>query len=324
MISPKKIKQFFIFSTTTFIVLVNIMAYHHAYKFTHFKEKSTEKTTSRVKPENLSFFGKVNTLLFGVQNFKPKITNYPQNTFETIILNSNVKLEGWLIQPKNISPDSTKGTVILFHGYTGNKSSLIEYGNEFRAKGYAVFLIDFMGSGNSEGYQTTVGYKESENVKSTFDYIKKQNLHQEIILFGHSMGAVAIMKAVAEYKLQPNKIIIQCPFGSMKTTVKNRFKAMGVPSFPFAELLVFYGGLQNNFNAFEHNPTKYAKYIEIPTLLVHGQNDQRVTANEIHQIFNNLAGQKELLVLKESGHDGYLENNYHEWTKTINTFIETK
>jgi hypothetical protein len=61
--------------------------------------------------------------------------------------------------------------------------------------------------------------------------------------------------------LTPNGIMIECPFGSMYKTVCARFKTMNGPTFPMEGLLFFWGGMQNNFLAFEHNPTEYAKNI---------------------------------------------------------------
>src|SRR5437773_2704643 len=71
-----------------------------------------------------------------------------------------------LIQCWSIKTDSAKGTVILFHGYGGQKSSLLGKSNEFIEQGYNTLLVDFMGSGGSEGNQTTMGYKEAEEVKN--------------------------------------------------------------------------------------------------------------------------------------------------------------
>lgn len=323
-ISAKKIRKALISLITILFIIINIMAYNHAFKFTHLKENDEKTYQEIIKPENLSFSGKLKTLFFGVQNFKSKITQYPIDTFETITINSNKKLEGWLIKSSKKNQKKIKGIVILFHGYRGNKSSLINYSNEFNQKGYITLLIDFMGSGHSGGNQTTIGFKESENVKSAFEYIQSTYQNKEIILFGHSMGAVAIMKSIVDYNLKPDKIIIQCPFGSMKKTVQQRFKAMGIPSFPLAELLIFYGGLQNGFNAFKHQPTAYAKKITVPSLLIYGEQDKRVTRNEIDLIYQNLAGKKEQLILNKSGHDDYLKESYEEWTKKVDAFIIEK
>lgn len=83
-------------------------------------------------------------------------------------LQSNKSIECW-----HIKTYSSKGTVILFHGYGGQKSSLIEKSDEFIKQGYSTLLVDFMGSGGSEGNQTTIGFKEAVEVKTCFDYLTK-------------------------------------------------------------------------------------------------------------------------------------------------------
>ena len=41
----------------------------------------------------------------------------------------------------------------------------------------------------------------------------------------------------------------------------DRFHSMKIPSFPMAVLLDFWGGVQNGFWAFGHNPTAYARSV---------------------------------------------------------------
>jgi len=306
------LKNIFWISLILLIITINFLAYNHAYNFTHFSESEG----LRQKPEALSFTQKVEILILGNPNPKPQNTKKPSLPYQTIYLQSHEKLESWLIEA-----DSSKGVVILFHGYSGNKSSLITYSEAFNALGYSTLLVDFMGCGGSEGNQTTIGFKESKDVKAAFDFIKKTYPSQEIILFGHSMGAVSIMKSIHDFELKPDKIIIQAPFGTMKKTVKRRFQAMGVSAFPLAELLLFYGGLQNGFNAFEHNPTEYATSIQIPTLLMLGKKDNRVTIQEVEAIFKNLQGQKKLEILEFSGHENYLEHSKKKWLEEVKIFF---
>lgn len=293
-------------------ILSNIMAYNHAYKFTHFTKTEGE----RVKPENLSFASKLKVLFFGVDNFRPINTQEPEQPFETITIQSRQSLECWLKKEKN-----KKGIVVLFHGYSGSKSGNISYSKAFNKMGYTTLLVDFMGSGGSEGNQTTIGFKESQDVKAVFDYTKKTFPNEEIILFGSSMGAVAIMKAVANSKIQPSKIILECPFGTMRKTVQKRFEAMNIPAFPFADMLMFYGGIQNGFNAYQHKPTEYAKAIDLPVLLLYGEKDERVTSAEINTIFQHLKGEKKLVILKNSAHQNYLVNDENVWLEAVEAFL---
>ena len=58
------------------------------------------------------------------------------------------------------------------------------------------------------------------------------------------MGAASVLRSVHSCGVQPDAIIAESVFDRMLTTVRHRFELMGVPSFPCAELLVFWGGRQ--------------------------------------------------------------------------------
>lgn len=294
---------------------MNVIAIFHSYKFTHFAESNSEKTKT---PTKLSTLQKISTLLFGVNNPKPVNERIPSTAFETISIDSNKKIECWSIKTSN-----SKGTVILFHGYGGNKSSLLDKAEVFRELGFNTFLVDFMGSGGSEGHQTTIGFLEAEQVKSSYEFVKQKG-EKTIFLFGTSMGSVAIMKALSDFEIKPKGIIIECPFGSMYKTVCARFESMNVPTFPMAGLLVFWGGVQNGFWGFGHNPTDYSKNITCPTLLLYGQKDEKVSLEEIDEIFLNLKGKKELKIYENAGHENYLNKYKNEWTGDVAKFLSIK
>jgi len=291
---------------------MNIVAYFHAYKFTHFSNNKTVKTK---EASLLSTVTKIKTLLIGIDNPRPKNNRTPTQDYDTVELQSNKKIECWWIKT-----DSAKGTVILFHGYGGHKSSLVDKSDEFVKLGYNTLLVDFMGSGNSEGNQTTIGYYEAEEVKTCYDFIKKTS-EKNIILFGTSMGSVSILKSIHDYKINPQAIVIECPYGTMYQTVCNRFKSLGVPSFPMAALLTFWGGVQNGFWAFKMRPNEYAKSVICPTLLLFGEKDNKVTRQEINDIFDNLSGIKKLKLYPNAGHENYLTNYKVEWIMDIKSFL---
>ena len=220
------------------IVFMNVVAIFHSYKFTHFNPQSIQKTKD---PGKLSSWEKAKTLIFGVSNPRPLNDKFPREDFQTIILHSNRKIECW-----KIKLDSAKGTIVLFHGYGGEKSSMLDKAEVFRKLGYNILLVDFMGSGGSEGNQTTIGFLEAEQVRTCYQFLRRQG-EKNIYLFGTSMGAVAIMKSIKDYGLTPNGILIECPFGSMYQTVCARFKSMNASTFPMAGLLVLWGGIQSGF-----------------------------------------------------------------------------
>ncbi|MCB0395819.1 MAG: alpha/beta hydrolase [Flavobacteriales bacterium] len=294
-------------------IFMNVVAIFHSYKFTHFADSGTQKTNS---PQELSSLEKVQTLLFGISNPRPENKTLPGKPYETVLLKSNRDIECW-----SITAENPKGTIILFHGFSGQKSSMLDKADIFRELGSSTFLVDFMGSGGSEGNQTTIGFMEGEQVKSCVDYLTQKG-EQNIYLFGTSMGAVAIMKAMNDYEMSPKGIILECPFGSMYQTVCARFEAMNTPTFPMAGLLVFWGGVQNGFWAFGHNPVSYARKINCPTLLLYGAKDKKVSRAEIDEIFANLGGMKEVNIYPEAGHENYLIRYKEQWTQDISEFLD--
>jgi alpha-beta hydrolase superfamily lysophospholipase len=309
----KKLKKKILLAFLLTFLLLNVILLFHAYNFTHFSANNEPRTKS---PNSLSFSQKLKTLALGVNNPRPKNVAKPKQPYQTVNLQSNIKIEGWLLK----KPES-KGTVILFHGYGGNKSSLIDKAVFFGDLGYSTLLMDFGGAGGSEGNQTTIGFKEAEQVKTCYEYLINEG-ENHIILFGTSMGAVAIMRAVSNYKLKPSALIIECPFGSMLQTVNKRCENMHLPAFPFANLLVFWGGTLNGFNAFAHKPTEYAKKIAVPTLLLHGGKDKSVTEQEIKDIFANLKGHKKLSIYPKAGHENYWNSYKTAWQQDVKQFLQ--
>jgi alpha-beta hydrolase superfamily lysophospholipase len=307
----KKFAYRILWFVLSLVLLSNAIAFMHAYKFTHFTRAETARTNNE-----LSVSEKLKVIFTGVNNPRPLNKQLPLHPYRTIYIKSNKKLECWFLDA-----DSARGTVILFHGYGGNKSLMLDKADEFLKMGYNTMLVDFMGSGGSEGNTTTIGFKEAAEVQDCYEYLVR-NHFQNISLFGTSMGSVAVMKAVKDYNLQPASIIIECPFGSMYQTVCARFKMLGIPSFPMAGLLVFWGGVQNGFWAFSHNPEAYAKSIHCPTLLLYGEKDEKVSRREIDAIFKNLQGKKHLETYPLAGHENYLKLYGNKWVSDVKSFLD--
>lgn len=293
---------------------MNIMAAFHAWKFTHFDP------AAHIKPKesaDMSLLKKAQLLFAGVSLPRPQNQVRPAIPFETVTLNGDKQIVCWWLKTHGAA-----GTVVMCHGYGSSKASMLDRAYALVAMGYQVFLPDFMGAGASEGNQCTIGYKEAAQVKACVDYLSLQGEHH-IMLFGTSMGAAAVMKATADHTLPVKALLIECPFGSMRQTVKNRFAMMKVPAFPMSDLLVFWGGLENGFNAFRHNPEEYARRIKIPVLLLYGEKDDRVTRQEIDNIYHNLAGPKTLVTYPLAGHESYLNDYAVKWKEDVSTFLNT-
>lgn len=297
------------------IVVLNMVLYNHAYYFTHFTDKDIPRLNSQAVQQQ-SWQERLKLGFFGVEIPKSRNKILPSAPFKTIYLMGVPQLEAWMIPTDR----PVQGVVLLFHGYTSKKSAQLGVAQAFRQMGYHTFLVDFRGHGGSGGLQTTIGYHEADDVRRAFEHIQKRYPDLPIVLYGSSMGAVSILKAMHDYKLSAHQLILECPFESMKTAIHRRFEALEVPTAILPDLLLFWGGWQNDMDAFQHRCTHYAQAVSLPTLLLHGSHDERVDRSEADAIVSQLAGPHELVILN-AGHDHMFSSDQAGWTRAVWGFL---
>jgi hypothetical protein len=209
----------------------------------------------------------------------------------------------------------------MFHGHADSKDSELNAAAVFAELGYSTLPVDFYGSGGSGGNDTSIGFHEATDVANAYEYARHLPGEQAVILYGGSMGAAAILKAVADRNIEPGAIVLECPFDSLLGTVRHRFTTMGLPAFPAAELLVFWGGWQQGFNGFRYNPSEDARAVRSPTLLMNGDRDPWVTREEAEQIFDHLQGPKQLKIFHGLQHQSFLNARPAEWKRSVSSFL---
>jgi alpha-beta hydrolase superfamily lysophospholipase len=298
--------------------LFNIWAFRHAWAMTHFS--SGGKST--IRPEEMSVLGRAAVLLTGVNLPRPANDRTPADLnlpFEMHRLRTadGVELEAWYI-----AHGDPRATVVLFHGYGTSKSKLLDEAGAFHELRCKTLLVDFRGSGGSDGNTTTLGVYEALDVAAACDLARRIDPAKPLILYGRSMGSVAMLRAIAHNGVRPQGAILECPFDRLLGTVEHRFTAMGLPSFPSAELLVFWGGVQHGMNGFAHNPVEYASRVECPVLLLHGQQDRRVSVAEVEAVFANLAGMKQLEIFPDVGHEACYRTRPELWIQHVSAFLD--
>ncbi len=297
-------------------VLLNIVVAFHAYKFTHFYNNGEISVKNAAEK---TAWDKTKEILFGINAQKKQNDVTTDSTFKTVYLKTkdSLKLEAWYIPV-----DSAAGTVLLFHGHGGNKSGVIKEAESFNKMGYNTLLVDFRAHGNSEGNTCTIGFDESEDVKLAYDYISSKG-EKNIVLWGISMGASTITKAVKDYQLNPKKVILEMPFGTIKDAVIGRVKMMGLPPQPIATLLTFWGGTEHGFWAFGMKPQEFASEIKCPVLLQWGKNDPRVSRAEEETLFNNLPNaNKKFVIYETAAHESLCKKENEKWKNEIAAFLK--
>ncbi len=300
-------------------ILINISAGLYAHRFSYFYNDPS--VVSDYSKENI--FEKTWRLFTGPRFIKSTVHEFPSFSYETINLTTKngLKIEAWYAKS-----DSTPiGTVIMFHGLSQNKSSKLSEAYEFHYLGYNVMIVDFRAHGNSEGNNTTIGFRESEEVNLAYDYVLNSGV-KNIFLWGSSMGAVAIIKGITDYDLKPSGVILEMPFASLQSHLRARVRSNGFSGFPekpFAFLVTCWTGLERGYNGFKFKTDNYAKNVNCPVLVQWGAKDHFVLKYETDKVFNAIASKnKKLVIYENADHESLLENDQLQWRKEVEDFLK--
>ena len=290
--------------------LLNAMAWMHARAMTHFVSAG-ERTAF---PEKLSFAQKLRVLATGVTVPRPANARDPRAvglpfTGETFTSADGVRLGAW-----RIAGAAGQAVVAMFHGYAGCKADLLDEAALLHGLGVELVLTDFRGSGDSAGDSTTIGLDEARDVAAVAGALRGP---RKLVLLGQSMGAAAILRAVAVHGVAPDGLIAEAPFDRLVSTIGNRFTAMGLPAAPFDHLLVLWGSVQIGANGFAHDPAEYASRVRCPALVLNGDRDRRVSVEQVHHVYDALPGRKRLKIFTETGHLLYTKNHASEWREEV-------
>lgn len=313
----KRLIRLAITAVLSAFVLANGLAFMQARAMTHFVESGNRTG----KPEQLSVLDKFTVLFAGVTIPRPVNRRSPADlnlSYELHRIPSAQRniLDAWLI------PGTNDGAMVaMFHGYAATKSTLLSAAREFHQLGYPVLLVDFYGSGGSSGSGTTVGVRESDDVAAVVEYARRKWPERKIVLYGFSMGGSAVLRAIAVNGVEAAGVIVEASFDRLLNTARARFAAMGFSATPFAELLLFWGGIQNGFNPFAHNPVDYARSVKLPVLILHGGADRRVTVDQARNVAAALDGNGRLIVYDETPHTPIVEAKREEWIRDVGQFL---
>lgn len=293
-----------------FLLSINLPAYIAAYYMTHVRLPGQFRL-GLPKPTN---------------SIDPLDRGLPYTTVN-IPINASEWLEVWKIESQM---SDSKGTVVLFPGNLGTKSSqLLGPAQSFISLGYDAILVDFQGVGGSSGNTVTIGIQEAEDVAVVFNYLKEKNrkqgnLDSPIIFYGVSMGSAAILRSISMHQVSPDAIILELPFLRLIDAVRVRLQYHKIPTILVTELLIFWGGVQHGFNGFGHNPLDFARGVDCPVLLLHGQQDKWVTTEQMETLIQTFPGsKKQLVVSPDAGHQQLIGVNRQLWDLTVHKFLSS-
>ncbi len=208
-----------------------------------------------------------------------------------LLWKSNKGISYQVLELEASTPETA--TLIHLHGNAENRSSHFLYSSWLTQHGYRVLVPDYQGYGGSEGTPTRRGLVEDVQF-----FIDKTcaSTKNPVFLFGQSLGGAIAIPALAQ--LSSNCIcglIIESSFSSYRRLARQKLGSLWLTwilQYPLSYLI-----------SDNESPAEYVSKIDVPTLVIHGDDDPVVPYMFGKEIFDNLATKdKELWVVPKGSH----------------------
>jgi hypothetical protein len=292
-------------------LLLNLVAYLRARSLTRFAPSGVRTP----RPEDLPWPARLRVLLLGATVSKPRDDRTPGD-LGLPFSSFSVPGPAGAIRCWRIPARRPRGTVILFHGYAGTRARLLPYAAALHHAGWTCVLPGFRGCSGSGGRDTSIGWHEADDVAAVAGRVGGRP-----VLFGSSMGAAAVLRAVAVRGVRPRAVILESPFDALVRTVGNRFRVTGLPPRPLADLLVFWGGVRLGFPGRAHRPVEWAAAVACPALVLSRERDVRARPAEVRRVRDAIPGAAPLAVLRGAAHDDVTTAVTSQWARHTRAFL---
>jgi uncharacterized protein len=244
-------------------------------------------------------------------------TSPPRAGFvEGHVVSDELRLRTWTRPGSPARP-----AVVIVHGVGDSLESFVDHGREFAARGHTVLLLDTRGHGGSQGDRITLGAREREDVRAAMDRLRSDGMAASgLLLVGHSMGAVAVLRAAAD---QPDvrAVIVEAPYDTFRETIaRHAWLFYRLPRWvPLIPLSIAIAEWRAGFDADEVDAVGAASRIRGALLAIADGADIRMPEAVVRRVFDAHPGPKRMWVAPDAGHVG--ASLHPDYWPTVTAFL---
>jgi uncharacterized protein len=235
-----------------------------------------------------------------------------------------VILRGWKVRPAH--PNGN--WVLLLHGRSQNRISMMGYARFLLSSGYSVVMMDARAHGESGGLISTYGHIERYDIKTVMDALTTTENVDHAYALGESMGAaVALQAAAVDPRIEG--VIAEGAFRNLHEVMFDyaglRWSAfLGKTLFrPAAILAVHEAEQQGGFNFDEVSPETSVTKRSFAVMLISGLSDHNIPKRHAQAIYTAAAGPKELWLVPKAHHQGALQAAPQEFQQRVLRFLSS-
>ena len=231
---------------------------------------------------------------------------------------------GYVLHAEFVDTPETKGTgkyVILHHGHTSNRYSMVKYVHSYIKLGFSCLIYDARTHGENAPDVCTLGNYESEDLNYVIEDTRNRYPDVKILgLHGESMGSSTVL-SVVRFKPNIDFIVADCGFTSPYDVVRDGYGNVNlqflVPCIRLAGRIIYHVDL------IDTNALAYLSQNTYPILFIHGAGDTFIKPKHSEKLRDAAAkngAYTELILVEGAGHarsryvagfetyTGYIEN----------------
>lgn len=198
----------------------------------------------------------------------------------------------WIPGPVSAGPEIQTPTWVYFHGNGGNISARLDgYRAIHQRVGANVLAVDYRGFGLSPGEPSELGtYTDgfAAVAEAVRRHSKQQSSAGPLVFFGISMGAAVASRLAGDVK--PDALLLESPPSS--------FPDLAPLHYPWTKLLPI-----SKIMGFHYETRTHVTRLDVPTLVIHGDQDDIVPMESGQLVFDSANEPKRLHVVEGGTHD---------------------
>ncbi len=216
---------------------------------------------------------------------------------------SGVWLKGWLVRPA-AGGAAPRGTVVLLHGSSSCKESMLGPAQFLAAHGYGAILYDSRACGESGGRWATYGFYERADFARVLDTAAGRfGELGPVGVFGCSYGGSVALQAMAD-EPRVRAAIVECAFPDLCETIRDHGRLwLHLPAW-VSDLALARAGRLAEFDPDAVSPERSAARLgPRPVLLIHGTADDRIPLAHAERLRAALGARGEWYPVPGGGHE---------------------
>ncbi|AVK60921.1 alpha/beta hydrolase [Lactobacillus sp. CBA3605] len=236
----------------------------------------------------------------------------------TMTSKDHLKLVAWYL-PKNQS----KKTVVLAHGFAGNKALMGAWAGMYHELGYNVLIPDSRAAGASQGQAVGYGWLERKDDLQWAQAVVKRTATTQIVMSGISMGAAGMTMASGEAQIPEIKAyVVDSPFTSAKAIISYQAGQLyHLPAFPLVDVTSAITKLRAGYTFGEADAVKQIKKNRLPIMIISGTKDDFVPTKMGKTLYQQAHHPKKLWLVKGAGHTTAITQDYAAYKQQVATFL---